>query len=671
MSKIEKRKQLLLKLIREEKVMFWVGPRLSTEQGLVHPREMLRNMAECFLPQKKQYEDIVKKVSSRIQAEIFYEELLYLDTNAKQFDIFKLYSTSFLKKLNIPILYNKTHLFLIEYAFNAGIPIFTTNVDTLLEDACIELNYNYKVIILNEQFPKKLDISQYKEKQVIIVKLNGSINIKSNNTVDLNSLNLTFNELYKNNHRVAELLSNSLENLQSVFIGYQGMEIDNFPHLNDIFEKHHSLLDETKDANRYFWLDPVIETHSPLRQDFISSEKTTIINWLYAGAQKIPEHASKILKPTIHTKEKSFTIPTTIRKDLGKIKIDILDKFYQKNNVTHYESLLLLLLVSKRISAYPSGYELSNQLLKDIHLLSPKKQAIFYNMRAAYLHNRGTFITFRKNIKQIIKLYKAHPDLYWFALKAKTSLAESSRMLYVNPGTLDGNYKMVSILIGAIFTILHFRYTSLIIKKYQKQLNNTSKLSIVETIVLRSFIEHDIRFYGMIQHIYIRKLRRKNKYLKKLLEKRWNEIEAISREKGYLGGIGNVQKYQVSLQGDKSLTQKEEGQHLFNFMTDQIGQEQINLNQSYNNQLVGNHLRAKKIAIEVYKNALKSQNNLNIIKALSNIVKCNEKLGVKPLLNSEQYKILKDTSTIIEGYIWKKKINKLIRNVQKSKNDIN
>ena len=189
-------------------------------------------------------------------------------------------------------------------------------------------------------------------------------------------------------------------------------------------------------------------------------------------------------------------------------------------------------------------------------------------------------------------------------------------------------------------------------------------LSVREIYALNAILEHDIRRLALKKNWALSKLlvRPSAKIIARELELIYQECQRV----GYVGGMGNTLKYLIEIDPKTRLISRTEGENLFNYMSDQIGQELVSLNSTRQIESNGSFAKAKLGYTEVYMNALKSGNNLNALKALAGIVRCNQACQQRPLLTEEQLNLFKHLSKEVEGKGWTSQLRLIIRTVENS-----
>ena len=154
--------------------------------------------------------------------------LLYLTNSVNSLYLWNSLSPTYLKNYGFPVVPNINHLFIIDYSVKNNVPIFTTNFDTLFEEASKELGYEHKVVLPYTQDEKDIIESfknnKIKENIAYIFKLHGTIG-------SIKSLHTTMTSISRVNFTVINFLEDLCNRKHIVFVGYSGRDIDYFPEI--------------------------------------------------------------------------------------------------------------------------------------------------------------------------------------------------------------------------------------------------------------------------------------------------------------------------------------------------------------------------------------------------------------------------------------------------------
>ena len=184
---------------------------------------------------------------NELLAEQFYEQLL-AETNGDQrcLGMWKCMQRSRYEEDGYSPRPDYTHLFIVAYSFRAGLPIFTTNYDSMFEMACEQLDLKYTV---TTGYPNgsceiahcpikenaREHASKERNRHVLICKLHGSIP-DSGDITDRN-IATTMNSITSDKPYCCECIKHCLSCGKHIcFAGYSGRDCDLFPHIRQMLE---------------------------------------------------------------------------------------------------------------------------------------------------------------------------------------------------------------------------------------------------------------------------------------------------------------------------------------------------------------------------------------------------------------------------------------------------
>ena len=347
----------LVNKINNGKIFFFVGSGISYDSGMPSAGKILSETAELFLPQDDEFQNVKEKIifsenNYSIQPEVFYENLLYLTNSIDSLHLWNSLSPNCLKKYSFPIVPNINHLCIVDYSVKNNVPIFTTNFDTLFEEASNELGYEHKIVLPYTEDEKTVielfKNNKIKENIAYIFKLHGTID-------SIKTLHTTMTSISKVNFTVIDFLEDLCNRKHVVFVGYSGRDIDYFPEikkrtieLKPFWVNKFDKRDETYRSS---------EEIKAIRVEMYPSEFFEKIN----SNQKI-KTKQVIIYPGIE--EKIFT-------DLQKDIKNVID--WSKEN-----KILLLGLLCKEIGEYEIAYGMLLKLYHNCFSLfsSDEKKAI-------------------------------------------------------------------------------------------------------------------------------------------------------------------------------------------------------------------------------------------------------------------------------------------------------
>lgn len=204
---------------RDGKVIFFAG--------LPKAPDILDHSLRAALPTLHLTQDERKKITSDIQPEVFYETLLCVDDTMNVLGLWRSLHLETQTKYGIQCPPNNVHWALVKYSAKHGIPILTTNFDTMFEAAA--KNHTLHPLVF---LPKDDPPAQHYTGKPVICKLHGSISDSQGN-LTLDSLMTTMTQISKINKPWLGYISKFVEDrsLHICFVGYSGRDVDLFPHI--------------------------------------------------------------------------------------------------------------------------------------------------------------------------------------------------------------------------------------------------------------------------------------------------------------------------------------------------------------------------------------------------------------------------------------------------------
>ena len=200
---LREQEERIQQLINQGQMSFFIGPSFSLEAGLPYPSEIMKMEIDSLFTPFPEYQELIEKFKSRLQPEVFHESLLYVTDRKDLLGLHKIYDHTFLWDEGIKIEAQNIHQHLVDYSLRTGLPLLTTNTDTLLELACITSSYNYKIITFkgNDLQENSVPLTDDKDDFVRIVKINGSA------SEVLDNIHWTLYELHNTNKGIIEYVS--------------------------------------------------------------------------------------------------------------------------------------------------------------------------------------------------------------------------------------------------------------------------------------------------------------------------------------------------------------------------------------------------------------------------------------------------------------------------------
>lgn len=643
---------LLKDKIKVGDAFFFAGSGISYESFLPSAGKLLHKTAELFFPHGSEFTSINKKIikdenNCSIQPEIFYENLLYLTKSLESLHLWNIFSETYLERFNLSLTPNINHLFIVEYSVKNRVPIFTTNFDNLFELASKELGYKFEVILpyLEKQ---KVAINSFKNNQIVektayIFKLHGTID-------SIETLHTTMISISRVNFDLIEFIYNLCKGKHIVFVGYSGRDIDYFP--------------EIKKRNLNcspFW----ISKFDKKDVTYINSEKINAIRVSGNYPSRLFELINK--NPKIKAKKIEINLEV-IEKIFSSLQNDI------KKNVpfTNEDKILFLGLLCKEMGEYENSYEiLRNVFHNDFSSFDVEKKVLLLITLSKLAHEISQYKSSEKFAKEALKLTEKEKNLNNYSIICWCQICEAKRMLIAHDISFWHNVNYLDSFLAVISFVISYINSSIRITLKNKQINYSmyTNSSVTEIIVANELIEHRIRFFALIQALSKPLLDINGLFsplIKELLIRKWEVIQEESYYKGYSQGIANSLKYKTRIAKDLCL--QGEAEHIYELTTSYSGiaLSMRNIAEYYFEKK--EFEKSKEYYCKVYKYGEKSGNRLNSIKGMLGVAKCNEALGIKPLLNTQEIVRLKELMNKVEGESWRKYFKNVLSEIEIIKN---
>lgn len=236
--------QNLMRSLRERRVLFFAGAGISHDSGLPIAKDLIRPVVRHFFPHhlttnESGYALLEEPATSPgashplafaddILPEAFYSMLLELvgpgdETKCiSMFDCLRPHpSAGFLPEPTF------VHLFIVLYAYENGLPVFTVNFDPLFELACKELGLRYRVYSYGDKSRYERDQEGRSEPCVCICKAHGTVGM-SDEPLSLDMIKTTENAIAEPNDW-ASLIERLMRDHDLALVGYSGRDVDLFP----------------------------------------------------------------------------------------------------------------------------------------------------------------------------------------------------------------------------------------------------------------------------------------------------------------------------------------------------------------------------------------------------------------------------------------------------------
>lgn len=228
-------------------VVFFAGAGASFDSEAAMPPALLAASADLFLPDGPTWQPLRDLVLSGpgvagsafagIQPEVFYEHLLTLCEDREVLGLWRVLSARWLATQGAALTPNANHLALAQYGARTGLPVFTTNFDTLFEVAAKSLGIEVSVRLASE------GLEEPQPGVLHLYKLHGTIELDGHERLD--TLRTTMEGISAVNPPLIATIEHAAQGRVLAFLGYSGCDIDYFP-----------VLAATPRARAPFWFAP-------------------------------------------------------------------------------------------------------------------------------------------------------------------------------------------------------------------------------------------------------------------------------------------------------------------------------------------------------------------------------------------------------------------------------
>ena len=201
------------------RLLFFAGSGISLASGLPSAEQVLRHTVSAALPSIRTATDQLV----RLQPEVFYETLLTFSNTEKVLSLWTALHPRVLADYGQYPKGNIVHRALVKYSARFGIPILTTNFDTLFESAAEQEGMKPPPVYL----PTQETPDAFPSNTAMICKLHGTI--EANGNPDVSSLYSTMTQIAKVNDPWIKYITTLMKEFHICFVGYSGRDLDIFP----------------------------------------------------------------------------------------------------------------------------------------------------------------------------------------------------------------------------------------------------------------------------------------------------------------------------------------------------------------------------------------------------------------------------------------------------------
>lgn len=261
----------LRRALERGRVFFFAGSGISYDSRLSSADMVARATARRMLPGAGEAEI---SLCARVQPELFYETLIDLTGDRRCLDVWRVLHPDAQARWGARALPNDAHRVIVSYSADAGVPVFTTNFDTMFEDAARELGIPFDLLLPDDDPPPSS--GSRGGGRLAICKLHGSV-AAADGSLDLESLWTTVTEISTVNTRWLPHLLNLMDQRDLCLVGYSGRDIDLFPHIRERALARRALRrDGDGDRGGLYWIAGAFSSDDPATINALSSSAVLV-----------------------------------------------------------------------------------------------------------------------------------------------------------------------------------------------------------------------------------------------------------------------------------------------------------------------------------------------------------------------------------------------------------
>lgn len=695
-----KEEEMFLNDLNDGRLVFFAGSGISFYSNIPRADEILSKTAEVFLPnsqsdqidselkRKLSADTIHEKIINKIQPEILYEQLLFLnENNISSLNLWKSLSPSYWHIQQKPTL---THFAIVSYSIKHRVPILTTNFDVLFEIALntlkevdsdrfgkVELDL---IIPTNSGYP---GLNRPIEPATLrLVKLHGTIGDNEENM--FNTISTTLTSITVMKHDFIEYLDKLMTDKYLVIVGYSGSDLDIFPFIRELLRD--------KDS-RIYWISKFKDSKTRDAALSLEENKRILIKGKYPE-DFFKENYDNYISQLLGKQISQFLLTNKYKEESEKEKNELLDK--HKTSLKELfkwpigKKLLFAAILYGSVGSYEDAWEIL-KLTYDKYSsgLTRYEKCILLTELCSASHNNSKFHDLETYSKLLLKTAKKE-NLPEFEILGLINLAEYERMcipfdtfLFEDEASVTYSGHLLETLESTIRK--EIKIADLI------STNHLGKGLIIEPkkcrneilgiLLSQSLIEFEIRKQAIKQSILKHFWKDgTNREIMNYLKKKWIKIENSSWKIGYALGIVNSYKFltRIPFQFDKLGIMLSEGERHAALLSSKTALQLLQRNRieidipkiKKRKELKDEYI--KKLE-DLYNESLYSGNIMNGIKALLGICEIDRitnskirdrKIEGRPIIN-----ILDELINRLDLPLWKKFWEKAKVKLQLDKNN--
>ncbi|TKB05861.1 SIR2 family protein [Desulforhopalus sp. IMCC35007] len=595
------------KLFKNGEIIFFAGSGISLGSGLHGAPEILQHSLISFLPSIHSDE---LKLFTNMQPEVVYEILISLSPSTEMaLHVWNCLSPDTLSRYGIGIKPNIVHAILARYSDKHGLPIITTNFDTLFEKAA-DINGIHRSIYMPADIPPEV---RPHLGEMTLCKLHGSIMDKGGN-ISVHGLYTTMTDISKINVPWLEYLASWLKTHHICFMGYSGRDIDIFPMIQS--------LSISNACRKPIWVNKTF-ARDPCEKP---SERCEAIR---LEGEFPSEMLPKITETSALTfyKDSYSSSSSSILQDLSS---DLKNRLIFSKELEKF----LRVLLYHSTGRYRDAYDLISSF--DIEELDQHRGAYLLTY-ARLSHEISLYDQLEEKAKMVLQWSKGVGDSKVrinSTLQAKCLIAESARMqipfdTYFEP-ELASRIPATIVALAKFWIVIIYSRVLLLSKKRAKLLTTGTE---------HELLEHRIRFLSILTGGALT-FKSAFRPFMGMLSNSWLRLKTKCKDAGYASGIGNCNKFVSRF--NPELIDKDGYDGIFDLLQSSSGLELTLRNEANCLMAARDYRGAIDLFDEIIERSKDSGNSLNLIKAILGIARCNYESSTTPILTNDQKKLYED-----------------------------
>lgn len=345
---------------------------------------------------------------------------------------------------------NLVHLVIAQYSFEANVPVFTVNFDTMFEEACSLLGIPYHVYLPEDKPPLLNNLDH-----LPICKVHGSIQSASGKYTP-QTLRTTMNGITMSNERWGAFLQSLMAHMHLTLVGYSGRDVDYYPYIKNGATRTTGL--------RPFWFGKfkgvkesdvaAVETakrsqecNATLIEGYPSEHFRDLNGPLYCSKLVATKQSEMLWRQACEG------LPEQQWDSLLQAKNALLDSLVAEQTKADVLEDLLWLRILTDTGHCMEALKLADKLMKNPEQfgLNEQQKLMILADGMNMAREQAMYSTYRKRAQQLLKLASGHPDRVRYVLNARVQIT-SSYMMEIPPSLPFGPSRNIGDLLN-LFTV--------------------------------------------------------------------------------------------------------------------------------------------------------------------------------------------------------------------------